>query len=123
MISHSQIAGQLAGYPGVSSDRPFDDPVMAYWLDQDGARQMFALLSDHEIPRLSLRCDPVLTAKLRAEYETVSPAQKLNRKLWSTILLTGQLGWEEIVDLVDHSYRLTDAACRLEADSNQKPPA
>lgn len=107
MISHSQIATHLAGYPGVSPDRPFDDPVTVYWLNQAGRREMFALLTDHEIPRLSLRCDPILTAKLRSEYETVSPAQKLNRKLWSTILLTGQLGWEEIVDLVDHSYRLT----------------
>lgn len=114
MIAHTQIAAHLAGYPGVSCDRPFDDPVTAYWLDQAGRREMFALLTDHEIPRLSLRCEPTLMAKLRSEYETVSPADKLNRKLWNTILLTGQLEWEEIVDLVDHSYHQTVAALAVD---------
>ncbi len=121
MISHPQVATHLAVYPGVSFDRPFDDSVTVYWLQQASQREMFALLTDHEIPGLSLRCDAVLMAKLRAKYETVSPARKLNRKLWNTILLTGQLGWEEVVDLIDHSYRLTVAVCQA-AEDNENPP-
>ena len=122
MIPRPQIAVHLDGYPDVSSDRPFEDSVTVYWLEEAGRREMFALLTDHEIPQLSLRCDQVLMAKLRAEYETVGPGRKLNRKLWNTILLTGQLSWEEIVDLVDHSYRLVVAVCQAVND-NENPPA
>ena len=112
MIDRRQISNHLASYPQVSADRPFEDPVAVYWLEQDGQRKMFALLTDHEIPRLSLRCNSVLATQLRSKYETVSAGQNLNRKLWNTILLTGQLSWEEIVGLVDHSYQLTLIACQ-----------
>lgn len=112
MIPREQIASYLADYPSVAANRPYDDPVTAYWLATDGEPALFALLSDHSIPRLSLRCDPALASRLRSKYETVSPARKLNRKLWSTILLTGQLSWDEVAALVDHSYRLALASVR-----------
>jgi predicted DNA-binding protein (MmcQ/YjbR family) len=34
------------------------------------------------------------------------PGYHLNKKHWNTIVLTGQLSWDEIKDLIRHSYDL-----------------
>jgi predicted DNA-binding protein (MmcQ/YjbR family) len=34
------------------------------------------------------------------------PGYHLNKKHWNTILLSGQLSWEEVQDLIRHSYQL-----------------
>ena len=71
---------------------------------------MFALIAENSDPlRLSLKCDPVLAEKLRSQYETVMAGYHLNKKHWNTILLTGQLSWHEIKDLINHSYQLVNA--------------
>ena len=68
---------------------------------------MFALIAEGSDPvRLSLKCDPQLAILLREKYETVLVGYHLNKKHWNTILLTGQLPWEEIQGLIRHSYEL-----------------
>ncbi len=124
MIPHHQIAAYLANQSDVVANRPFDDPVTVYWLQVGSEPTLFAVLSDHSIPRLSLRCDPILMDALRSKYETVSPGHKLNRRVWNTIVLTGQLTWDEITGLVDHGYQLTLASCESSVlDKNPRPGA
>ena len=124
MIPHHQIAAYLADQSDVVVNRPFDDPVTVYWLQASPEPIMFAVLSDHPIPRLSLRCDPILMAALRSKYETVGSGHKLNRRVWNTIVLTGQLTWDEIIGLVDHGYQLTLASCEsIALDENPRPGA
>ena len=48
--------------------------------------------------QLSLKCDPLLSKTLREKYESVMPGQHLNKKHWNTLLLTGQLTWDEVQD-------------------------
>jgi len=75
-------------------------------MDEDRGR-MFALISEKSKPlQLSLKCDPQLAELLRQKYETVMPGYHLNKKHWNTIVLTGQLPWEEIKGLIRHSYEL-----------------
>jgi predicted DNA-binding protein (MmcQ/YjbR family) len=71
---------------------------------------MFALVAEKSDPvRLSLKSDPQLAEMLRKKYETVMPGHHLNKKHWNTIVLTGQLDWQEIKDLIRHSYALATA--------------
>ncbi len=63
-----------------------------------------------QLPRLSLRSDPLLAKVLREKYEEVGPGEKLDTRIWSTIVLSGQLSVEEITALIDHSYQLAQAA-------------
>ena len=68
---------------------------------------MFALISEGKNPvNLSLKCDPELSKILREKYEEVMPGYHLNKKHWNTIVLSGQLDWEEIQGLISHSYQL-----------------
>jgi len=57
--------------------------------------------------RLSLKCDTTLANVLKQQYEEVLTGQKLNPKLWITIILSGQLKFDEIIDLINHSYQLS----------------
>jgi predicted DNA-binding protein (MmcQ/YjbR family) len=69
--------------------------------------KMFALISEDKEPvNLSLKCDPELSKVLREMYETVMPGYHLNKKHWNTVILSGQLPWEEVQALVRHSYDL-----------------
>ena len=69
--------------------------------------KMFALIPEDKEPvRISLKCDPQLAELLRERYEVVMEGYYLNKKHWNTIVLSGQLPWEEVQPLIRHSYDL-----------------
>lgn len=89
--------------PGARLDYPFGEGVAVYKVGD----KMFALIEEESEPvRVSLKCDPLLAQTLREKYESVMPGYHLNKKHWNTIVLTGQLGWPEVQDLIRHSYEL-----------------
>ncbi len=103
MISHKTVEKYILSMPGAKLDYPFEPDVAVYKAED----KMFALIAEESSPvRLSLKCDPLLASTLRAKYETVMPGYHLNKKHWNTILLTGQLEWAEVQDLIRHSYEL-----------------
>lgn len=59
--------------------------------------------------RLSLRCSRELSKYLCEKYESVMPGHKLDPDKWITIVASGQLSDEEIIDLVNHSVLLVKA--------------
>jgi predicted DNA-binding protein (MmcQ/YjbR family) len=84
---------------------PFGEDVAVYKVGEDG--KMFALMSEKKSPvNISLKCDPLLAETLREKYESVLPGYHLNKKHWNTLILTGQLPWEEVQGLIRHSYQL-----------------
>lgn len=103
MITHSKVEKYLLSMPDARLDYPFGEDVAVYKVKD----KMFALVAEKSNPvRLSLKCDPLLAETLRQKYESVMPGYHLNQKHWNTILLTGQLSWEDIQDLIRHSYNL-----------------
>jgi len=103
MISHKELEDQLLSMPNAALDYPFGENVAVYKV----GGHMFALIQEGSDPiRLSLKCDPQLAKLLREKYETVMPGYHLNKKHWNTILLSGQLPWEEVQGLIRHSYEL-----------------
>lgn len=73
----------------------------------DDSWKMYALIQEGKDPvRLSLKCDPELGKVLRERYESVQEGYHLNKQHWITIVLSGQLSWSEVQDLIRHSYQL-----------------
>jgi predicted DNA-binding protein (MmcQ/YjbR family) len=104
MIERKELEDYLLSMPNSRLDYPFGEEVAVYKADDD---KMFALVQEGHAPlTLSLKCDPQLSEVLREKYETVMPGYHLNKKHWNTILLTGQLAWPEVQDLIRHSYNL-----------------
>lgn len=102
-MDHKTVEEYILGLPNAVLDYPFGEGVAVY----KAGDKMFALISEDKQPvNLSLKCDPELSKVLREKYETVMPGYHLNKKHWNTIVLTGQLPWEEVQALISHSYQL-----------------
>jgi predicted DNA-binding protein (MmcQ/YjbR family) len=102
-MDHKTVEEFILSLPNARLDYPFGKEVAVY----KAGDKMFALIAEGKEPiRLSLKCDPLLAETLREKYDTVMPGYHLNKKHWNTIVLTGQLGWPEIQDLIKLSYQL-----------------
>jgi predicted DNA-binding protein (MmcQ/YjbR family) len=106
-MTHKEVEEYLLSQPNARLDYPFGEDVAVYKVRD----KMFALVKEGSDPvQISLKCDPLLAQTLREKYESVMPGYHLNKRHWNTILLTGQLSWEEIKDLIRHSYQLVAPA-------------
>lgn len=109
-MTHKEIEEHLLSLPDTWLDYPFGKDVAVYKVgdkSNPASGKMFALVSERTAPlQLSLKCDPLLAETLRGKYETVLPGYHLNKKHWNTILLTGQLPWDEVRGFIRHSYDL-----------------
>lgn len=102
-MDHKKVEEYVLGMPNAKLDYPFGEDVAVY----KAKDKMFALIPEGKEPvRISLKCDPLLSKVLREKYETVLEGYHLNKKHWNTLILTGQLPWEEIQALIRHSYDL-----------------
>jgi predicted DNA-binding protein (MmcQ/YjbR family) len=102
-MTHKEVEEYVLSMPGAKLDYPFGENTAVYKVND----KMFALISENKQPlQISLKCDPLLAETLREKYDTVMPGYHLNNKHWNTIVLTGQLSWDEVKDLIRHSYEL-----------------
>jgi predicted DNA-binding protein (MmcQ/YjbR family) len=102
-MNHKTVEEYILSMPNARLDYPFGEGVAVYKV-QD---KMFALIREKKDPvQLSLKCDPELAKLLRDKYDEVMPGYHLNKKYWNTMVLTGQLRWPEVQDLIRHSYNL-----------------
>ena len=103
LMDHKEVEDYVLSMPSAELDYPFGVEVAVY---KTGGK-MFALIAENKKPvRISLKCDPKLGEILRKKYESVMPGYHLNKKHWVTIVLSGQLSWDEVKDLIRHSYEL-----------------
>lgn len=110
-MNHKTVEEYILSMPNSRLDYPFGEGVAVYKTND----KMFALIQEGSDPlRLSLKCDPQLATLLRDRYESVMEGYHLNKKHWNTLVLSGQLPWEEIQDLIRHSYILVSEG----SDSN-----
>ncbi len=116
-MDHKTVEEYILSLPGAVLDYPFGEGVAVYKAPESSAKKelkMFALISETKQPvSLSLKCDPQLSEILREKYVTVMPGYHLNKKHWNTLILSGEIDWEEVRALINHSYQLvtgTDAA-------------
>lgn len=100
-MTHKRVENYLLGLPDAVLDYPFGEQVAVYKIND----KMFALVAEKSSPvRISLKCDPQLSELLRQKYESVMPGYHLNKKHWITVVMSGQLSWQEIKDLINLSY-------------------
>ena len=102
-MNHKSVEDYILSLPNARLDYPFGEDVAVYKVGD----KMFALVNENKTPlQLSLKCDPVLSKVLREKYTEVMPGYHLNKNHWNTLVLSGQLQWEHVKDLIKHSYSL-----------------
>jgi predicted DNA-binding protein (MmcQ/YjbR family) len=115
MLDHKTVEDYILSMPNSVRDYPFGEEVAVYKVNE----KMFALIQEGKAPvRVSLKCDPQLSVLLREKYESVMPGYHLNKKHWNTVIVSGQLPWEEVQGLILHSYNLV-----AEVDTTVPPVA
>lgn len=106
-MTHKEFEDFLLQFPKVWLDYPFGEGTAVYKYGDKPEGKIVAIIAEGSSPlRISLKCDPLLAQHLREKYESVLPGYHLNKKHWNTIICSGQLTDEEIVDLARHSYQL-----------------
>lgn len=111
MVGHKEVEDYVLSMPNAKLEYPFGEGVAVYKVgdpsNPSGQAKMFALIAEGKEPvRISLKCDPELSKTLREKYTEVMEGYHLNKKHWNTIVLSGQLSWEEVQALIRHSYDL-----------------
>lgn len=106
-MNHKQVEEYILSLPNTKLDYPFGKDVAVYKVAHKDDQKMFALIPESANPvKISLKCDPQLAVILRDKYATVMEGYHLNKKHWNTIILSGELPWEEVQGLILHSYNL-----------------
>jgi predicted DNA-binding protein (MmcQ/YjbR family) len=102
-MDHKTVEDYILSMPNARLEYPFGEDVAVYKVGD----KMFALIREGKEPvQLSLKCDPQLAILLREKYDEIMPGYHLNKKHWNTLVLAGQLEWEEVQGLIRHSYEL-----------------
>ena len=110
-MNHKQVEEYLLSMPNSRLDYPFGKEAAVYKVMVKDEEKMFALIAEGSDPvRISLKCDPALSKILREQYITVMEGYHLNKKHWNTIILSGEIEWEEIQGFIRHSYDLVRGA-------------
>ncbi|RTK94193.1 MmcQ/YjbR family DNA-binding protein [Candidatus Saccharibacteria bacterium] len=110
-MDHKQVEEYVLSMPNAKLDYPFGEDVAVYKVPVKDDDKMFALIPENTTPvRISLKCDPALAKLLREKYITVMEGYHLNKKHWNTIVLSGEIEWEEIQGFIRHSYDLVIGA-------------
>ena len=90
----------------VYEDYPFDDSCAV--MRHIGNKKTFALIMDYKGELyLNLKCDPAESDVLRSVYKSVIPGYHMNKIHWNTVVIGGDVPWQEICDMIHHSYDLT----------------
>ena len=96
-----QIREHCLKKKGVTEEFPFDEETLVFKV----AGKIFLLASLESIPlQINLKCDPEKAIELREEYEDVQPGWHMSKKHWNTIILEGNIRWNDLRDWIDHSY-------------------
>jgi len=68
--------------------------------------KIFALVAWEKTPlTISLKCEPNHAMALRAMFPSVKPGYHLNKEHWNTVTLDGSLPNDEIIEMINHSYK------------------
>ena len=106
-MDHKTVEDYLLSFPNAKLTYPFGKEVAVYKIPVNGEDKMFALIAEGSDPvNLSLKCDPQLAEILREKYVTVMPGYHLNKKHWNSVVLSGEVPWEEVQGFIVHSHDL-----------------
>jgi predicted DNA-binding protein (MmcQ/YjbR family) len=68
--------------------------------------KIFAITDLENFEYINLKCDPERSAELRERYPGITPGYHMNKKLWNSVSVQGNVPDPLILELADHSYRL-----------------
>ena len=103
--------------PGVTEDTPFDANTLCFRV----GGKIFSLLDMDAFVYINLKCDPERAMELREQYDGITPGYHMNKILWNSVSVSGNVPDKLILDLADHSYELIFASLPKKLQSEIRP--
>lgn len=118
MLTRRQVLDAALALPGATSDTPFEGDFDSTVLRHGATGKWFGLLMKAPCAKvgldrpghtdvLNLKCDPLVSYGLRAEYPDILPAYHMNKQRWITVRLEGEVPQDVARTLICMSYDLT----------------
>ncbi len=102
-MTHDELRAILLAKPGAWEDFPFGPDAAVIKVKS----KMFALIPVGAKPlTVNLKCDPHWAVLLRDTYPAVTAAYHFNKRHWNGIILDGSVPQDEVLEMIDHSYKL-----------------
>lgn len=90
------------GLPHVTEDTPFDANTLCFRV----GGKIFAILDMETFDYVNLKCDPERSIELREQYPGITPGYHMNKKLWNSVSVRGNVPDPLILELAKQSYDL-----------------
>jgi predicted DNA-binding protein (MmcQ/YjbR family) len=68
--------------------------------------KMFLLIGLEDGTHFNVKCDPELAIDLRERYPEVKPGYHMSKANWNTVSMNGTLTRKQLLEMIDHSYKL-----------------
>ena len=88
--------------PHVTEDTPFDANTLCFRV----GGKIFAILDMEIFDYVNLKCDPERSIELREQFPGITPGYHMNKKLWNSVSVRGDVPDRLILELARHSYEL-----------------
>ena len=96
-----EIRAYCLAKPETIEDLPFDEDTLVFKV----VGKIFLLTSISDCVSINVKCEPEYAVKLREDYAEIQPGYHMNKKMWNTVSLKGNLTWQFLQELIDHSYQ------------------
>lgn len=96
------LRNHCLAFPGVTEDTPFDATTLCFRV----GGKIFAILDMEVFDYVNLKCDPERAVELRERYPGITPGYHMNKKLWNSVSVRGNVTDSLILELARHSYEL-----------------
>ncbi|MEV7613664.1 MmcQ/YjbR family DNA-binding protein [Streptomyces sp. NPDC089799] len=104
-MTPAELRAFCLGFNAAVEEFPFNPETSVFKV----LGKMFALSQlDSDPLKVSLKCEPELAVRLRAEHEAVAPGYHLNKRHWNTVTVDG-LPERTVRELIEDSYDLVVA--------------
>ena len=98
-----EIRDYALSLPRVDEGFPFGNDTLVFKVDN----KIFLLASlSTEVLQFNVKCNPEYALELREQYSCILPGYHMNKKLWNTIIVEGQLSASQIRQFIAESYSL-----------------
>lgn len=87
---------------GVTEDTPFDPTTLCFRV----GGKIFAITDMEVFEYVNLKCDPERAIELRERYPGITPGYHMNKNLWNSVSVHGNVPDNLILELAIHSYEL-----------------
>ena len=91
---------------GLTEDTPFDPTTLCFRV----GGKIFAIMDMEVFEYVNLKCDPERAIELRERYSGITPGYHMNKKLWNSVSVSGNVPDPLILELTKESYELIKAS-------------